>query len=472
MAEIHRAILSTLEIEEIVTTVLTRAHTLFLCDCVSFGVFESGSSRGIPVYTYVGNGTTKNGKVAEQIELSEAEIQRLLDNPDILSMNADEPLPQYLAPIARGGAKSFLVLPLLFEHGLLGVIAFGYLHPHSLTREDRAQARQLADQVAVAMANAQLIEVRKRAENALHRLNLDLEKRVKERTKELALINKHLQREVAIRKQTEQDLRQAKEEADIATRAKSEFLANMSHELRTPLNAIIGFNEMLVDKLFGDLNEEQEEYLKDMLESAHHLLSLINDILDLSKVEAGKLELTRSVFSLKDLLSRSLVIIKEKATNHGIKLSVEAQGLPEVVNADERKIKQIIYNLLSNALKFTPDGGSVNLSALSLSGANGRLTLPDGTKVNLPDTNQLQPRANENYVMISVADSGIGIKPEDQAKVFEPFEQVDNSTGRRYQGTGLGLALTKKLVELHDGRLWVESEGEGKGSTFNFTIQL
>jgi PAS domain S-box-containing protein len=253
-------------------------------------------------------------------------------------------------------------------------------------------------------------------------------------------------------------------QAESANRAKSEFLANMSHELRTPLNGIIGFTELVLDKQFGDLNDLQEEYLGDVLLSSRHLLSLINDILDLSKIEAGKMELAPSRVDLKDLLKRSLVIIKEKALKHGITLSLEDKGVPDLVEADERKLKQIVYNLLSNAVKFTPDGGSVILSAVSGMEAKALLkSMPEGV---LPETNG----NGIPFVVVSVQDSGIGIDSTDFERIFNPFEQVDSSSSRQFQGTGLGLSLTKRLVELHGGTIWVESEGENKGSTFRFIL--
>lgn len=247
-------------------------------------------------------------------------------------------------------------------------------------------------------------------------------------------------------KATEAALTRAKV-AEQASQAKSGFLANMSHELRTPLNHIIGFTEIVVDKKCGDLNETQTEYLKDVLQSSSHLLSLINDILDLSKVEAGKMELSLGEVHLENLLSSSLLMVKEKAQKHRIQLSRDLNGCPEKIQADERKLKQILYNLLSNAVKFTPEGGSV--------------------RVGVCRVNEI---SSGKGVEFSVTDTGIGIKPEDQERIFAPFEQVENSSSRRYQGTGLGLSLTKRLVELHGGQIWVESEGEGKGTKFSFII--
>ena len=252
--------------------------------------------------------------------------------------------------------------------------------------------------------------------------------------------------DITARKHAELEIRRAKEDAETANRAKSDFLANMSHELRTPLNHIIGFTEMVVDKRFGDLNTRQQTYLNNVLQSGWHLLSLVNDILDLSKVEAGKLELVPGPVNLKHLLQNSLVMVKEKAAKHGIRLSQDVDGIPDSITADERKLKQILYNLLSNAVKFTFERGSIQCNA-RLSDENGNIE-------------------------ISVADTGIGIQPDDLKRIFDPFEQVDGSMSRRFEGTGLGLSLTKKLVELHGGRIWAESGGEGKGSRFMFTLPL
>jgi len=231
-------------------------------------------------------------------------------------------------------------------------------------------------------------------------------------------------------------------ELETASKHKSDFLANMSHELRTPLNAIIGFSQVLREKLFGPLNDKQEEYVGDILSSSDHLLALINDILDLSKVEAGQVELEIAPFSLREALERGVVMVKERATRDGVELSLQLDSSLGVVEADERRIRQVVFNLLSNAVKFTPAGGRVEV----------RSALVDGE------------------VRVSVADTGHGIAPEDQQRIFEEFQQTTVGT-RQAEGTGLGLALSRRLIELHGGRIWVES-AVGEGSTFTFTIPV
>ncbi len=300
----------------------------------------------------------------------------------------------------------------------------------------------------------------------LARINQDLEFIVEQRTRELQETNETLKQEITVRKHTEEELTIAKEQAEAANLAKSEFLANMSHELRTPLNAIIGFSEILGDQTLGELNEKQAKFINNVLTSGRHLLQLVSDVLDLSKVEAGKMELEPSRVNIKGLLENSLVVIREKAMKHSLRLDLHiAEELMDLeISADERKLKQIIFNLLSNAAKFTPDSGSIRLEAKSIeefrnSGIHGF----DNSSI---------PQSLNSLIEISVADSGIGIKPEDLESIFVKFEQVDSTYARKQEGTGLGLALTHRLVELHGGRIWVESKGEGKGSTFTFVIPI
>jgi signal transduction histidine kinase len=263
-----------------------------------------------------------------------------------------------------------------------------------------------------------------------------------------------------------------KEAAEEANRAKSEFLANMSHELRTPLNHIIGFTELVVDRNFGDLNEIQEEYLGDVLSSSRHLLSLINDILDLSKVEAGKLEIQMSQTDPREILERSLIMVKEKTLKHGIQLTSHAGDIPDTILVDERKLKQILYNLLSNAAKFTPDGGRISITVNQVDEASLPTKIQNHLRNENDPMNEQHNGTDQKYLEFIVTDTGIGIEPENQEKIFAPFEQLDGSASRKYQGTGLGLTLTRKLIELHGGSIMVESEGKDKGSVFRFAIPV
>jgi signal transduction histidine kinase len=229
-------------------------------------------------------------------------------------------------------------------------------------------------------------------------------------------------------------------ELEAASKHKSEFLANMSHELRTPLNAIIGFSQVLREEMFGEVNKKQAEYLDDIIASGNHLLSLINDVLDLSKVEAGQVELDVAPFSLREALESGVVIVRERASKGGVGVTLVTNPEVDVVDGDERRIRQVIFNLLSNAVNFTPDGGTVDVTAAQTNGE----------------------------VRVSVADTGPGIAPQDHERVFEEFQQAEAGLEQR-EGTGLGLALSKRLVELHGGRIWVESD-PGEGSTFVFTL--
>ena len=238
------------------------------------------------------------------------------------------------------------------------------------------------------------------------------------------------------------ELQRLYKELETASKHKSEFLANMSHELRTPLNAIIGFSQVLREGISGEINAKQEEYLDDIVTSANHLLALINDVLDLSKIEAGQVELQVAPFSLRDALERGVSMVRQQATADGVHLALHANGGLDVISGDERRIRQVIFNLLSNAVKFTPAGGSVKVSATQ---RNGEMT-------------------------VSVSDTGPGIAAEDLDRIFEEFQQTE-AGARQREGTGLGLALSRRFVEMHGGRIWCDSE-LGKGSTFRFTLPL
>ena len=297
--------------------------------------------------------------------------------------------------LARLGYRSLLAVPLLLEQKIMGALTIYRRETGSFAPEIVNLLQTFATQSVLAIQNARLF------------------REIEDKSRQIEAANRH----------------------------KSEFLANMSHELRTPLNAIIGFSEVLGERMFGELNEKQAEYTEDILSSGRHLLSLINEILDLSKVEAGRMELELATFDLPLAIDNARTFVRERATKHGINLDVTVDERLGDFVGDERKIKQILLNLLSNAVKFTPEGGRIGINA----------------------------RQADGSVEISVSDTGIGIAPEDQPKIFEEFRQVGSDYAHKVEGTGLGLTLAKKFVELHGGRIWVESE-VGKGSTFRFTL--
>ena len=295
------------------------------------------------------------------------------------------------------GIKAAIGAPMLWEGKGIGAIWVAREYAGAFSEKDIALLKTFAEQAVIAIQNARLFN------------------EIQDKSRQLEVANKH----------------------------KSEFLANMSHELRTPLNAIIGFSEVLLEKLFGDINDKQQDYLTDIYTSGKHLLGLINDILDLSKVEAGRMDLEVSQFDLPSALSNALTLVRERAQRHNVALNLDVDPSLTEVTADERKLKQILVNLLTNAVKFTPDGGRIDVIA----------------------------RREPEAFTIAVRDTGIGIAQEDHEAVFEEFRQVGRDYTRKQEGTGLGLTLTRKFVELHGGRIWVESE-PGKGSTFTFAIPV
>ena len=325
---------------------------------------------------------------------------------------------------SRLGYASSISLPLRFNGQTGGALNIYATDPEAFDPQEIALLAELADDLAYGIRMLRSHAERQRAEQEIRDLNASLERRVGERTQQL----------------------------EEANRAKSEFLANMSHELRTPLNAIIGFSELLKDGVTGKLSEAQQEQATLIFTSGEHLLALINDILDLSKLEAGKLALEAAEFSLPSLLDNSLAMLREKARKHQIQLVLEIEVGLEIIRADERKLKQVLYNLLSNAVKFTDAGGRVGVTARRSRRADGA-----GRDI--------------EAVEIAVEDNGIGIAAADMGKLFQPFAQLDASLARRYEGTGLGLVMVQRLVELHGGGVEVTS-AIGKGSRFGFWLPL
>jgi signal transduction histidine kinase len=302
---------------------------------------------------------------------------------------------------SRHGFRTVLAVPMVREGTSVGIIAVLRKHVQPFSNAEIRLVETFADQAVIAIQNARLFH------------------EIEDKGRQLEVANRH----------------------------KSEFLANMSHELRTPLNAIIGFSEVLTEQMFGDVNDKQMEYLLDIHSSGQHLLTLINDVLDLSKIEAGRMELDLSCFDLGLLLENALTLVRERAQRNGLAISLEVgDGLAEWV-ADARKVKQVVVNLLSNAVKFTPTGGSVRLAA---------------RRVELGG----QPAAE-----VSVADTGVGIALSDQDLVFDEFRQAGGDHLRKAEGTGLGLALAKRFVELHGGTIRVDSRS-GEGATFTFLLPL
>ena len=344
----------------------------------------------------------------------------------------EEPLSEAFAPIEEAIWRTALLLVAF----LLLAIATGVFLARRLVRpieSIQAAAAKIGSgaldqriEIATNDELGALAEEFNRMAAKLQESHASLEQRVHERTQELASAIAEL------------DLKSR--ELETASRHKSEFLANMSHELRTPLNAILGFSQVLREELFGELNEKQKEYVDDILSSGSHLLSLINDVLDLSKVEAGQVKLEVAPFSLQEALEHGVVMMRERALNLGVQVTLVSDPNVGLVAGDERRVRQVIYNLLSNAVKFTPTGGAVGVRAMQVNGE----------------------------VRVSVTDTGPGIAEEDLERIFEEFQQTDAGVEKR-EGTGLGLALSKRLVELHGGRIWVDSE-LGKGSTFVFTL--
>ena len=401
LGDVGRALSSTLDLDTVLQTIVTRASQLAGTDACSVFEYDEATEAfhlrathnlDEEVVALARRTPTRKG---EGVQGRMAVTRQPVQIPDIAAEDAYRgPLRDILL---RTGTRALLAIPMLREDELIGGLTVNRKTPGAFAPEVIELLQTFATQSALAIQNARLF------------------------------------REIADKSR----------QLEAASRHKSEFLANMSHELRTPLNAILGFSEVLAERMFGEVNEKQAEYLQDILSSGRHLLSLINDILDLSKVEAGRLELELGRFHLPTALDNALTLVRERATRHGITLTQTVDERLGDIVADERKVKQILLNLLSNAVKFTPEGGRVGLTA----------TAADGV------------------ITIAVSDTGVGIAPEDQAAIFEEFRQVGRDDARKQEGTGLGLTLAKKFVELHGGRIWVQSQ-VGQGSTFSFTLPV
>jgi signal transduction histidine kinase len=400
LGEVGRAVSSTLNLETVLATIVSRATGLAGLDGGSIWEYDDAREE----FELRATNRLPDDLVevlrATPIKKGEGALGRLAvtgEPVEIADIANERSYPTRLRELlTRRGYRSVLAVPLLREDQLLGALAVNRNSPGGFEAETIDLLKTFATQSTLAIHNARLFR----------------------------------------------EIEQKSRELEAASRHKSEFLANMSHELRTPLNAVIGFSEVLREQLFGPINEKQADYLADILESGRHLLSLINDILDLSKIEAGRMELEASEFDLPRAIENALILVRERASRHGIELVDDVDPGLGAIRADERKVKQVLLNLLTNALKFTPDGGRVEVRARAVDGA----------------------------AEISVADTGVGIAPEDQAAVFEEFRQV-GAASKKAEGTGLGLAISRKFIELHGGRIGVTSE-PGQGSTFAFTLPL
>ena len=398
LGDVGQAVSSTLDLETVLRTIVSRATQLAGMDGGSIWEYDESREEFHLHATDRLPDVLVEALRATPIKKGEGALGRLAltgEPVEILDMGDERTYKSRVRnAIIGSGYRSVLAVPLLRENNLLGALAVNKKDSGGFDPQVIELLKTFAAQSALAIQNARLF------------------REIEDKSRQL----------------------------EVASRHKSEFLANMSHELRTPLNAIIGFSEVLSEKMFGEVNEKQAEYLGDILESGRHLLSLINDILDLSKIEAGRMELEPSDFNLSNAIDNTLTLVRERAERRGIKLGRKIDERLGMIRADERKVKQVLLNLLSNALKFTPEGGRIDVRAALQNGA----------------------------AEISVVDTGVGIAPEDQDAVFEEFRQVGVAS-RKTEGTGLGLAISRKFIELHGGKIWVTSE-MGKGSTFTFTL--
>jgi signal transduction histidine kinase len=400
LGEVGRAVSSTLDLETVLTTIVSRAVELSRLDGGVVFEYDEGADEFLHrVATDIG-GALAEARRTTRVRRGEGVVGQTAltlepaQVPDITVAGAYE--SRLRDNLIESGVRAILAVPMVREGELIGCLVVSRNRPGEFATETIDLLRTFATQSALAIQNARLFR----------------------------------------------EIEQKSRELEAASRHKSEFLANMSHELRTPLNAVIGFSEVLSERMFGELNEKQEEYLKDIHASGQHLLSLINDILDLSKIEAGRMELEVTDFDLPMTIDNAMTLIRERAARRSIALNTAVDERVRQIHADERKIRQVLLNLLSNAIKFTPEGGRIHVEARSV---------------------------NES-IEVSVTDTGVGIAPEDQEAVFEEFRQV-GTADKKVEGAGLGLALSRKFIELHGGKIWVESQ-VGEGSTFTFTVPV
>ena len=397
--EVGQAISSTLDLQAVLSTIVVRATNLLGTDAGVIYEYDEQRDIFLPRATALLEAEIVETMLATPVRKGEgatgrlAEVQEPVQVPDILAAPAES---RVRGALVRAGYRALLAVPLVREGRLIGGLTVIRKTTGAFAREDIELLQTFAIQSALAIQNARLF------------------REIEDKSRQLEVASQH----------------------------KSEFLANMSHELRTPLNAIIGFSEVLTDRMFGELNEKQEEYLKDIYASGTHLLSLINDILDLSKIEAGRMELEVTDFDLPTAIENALMLVRERAGRRSLALHTNIDNRVGLIQADERKVRQVVLNLLSNAIKFTPEGGRIDVSAIPKDG----------------------------LVEVSVSDTGIGIASDDQEKVFEEFRQV-GTAAKKVEGTGLGLTLCRKFVELHSGKIWVKSQ-IGHGATFTFTLPI
>jgi signal transduction histidine kinase/ActR/RegA family two-component response regulator len=398
LREIGHVVSSSLDLDEVLATIVSHAVQLTSCDGGSLLELDAGA-REFRIRAVYGTGDELLQALRRtSITLDGTLVGRacLLGEPEQVPDLDDAVLDPHLSRLRDAGWRSLLAVPMLHEGGVVGAIVVRRHVPGDFASTTTELLQTFASQSALAIVNARLYS----------------------------------------------ELEAKSAELKVASGHKSEFLASMSHELRTPLNAVIGFSEVLLQRMFGDLNERQDEYLRDILASGRHLLELLNDVLDLSKVEAGKMELEPSRFPVQPALEHGLAMVRERAVDNGVQLELVVEPDVPVVETDELRFRQVVLNLLSNAVKFSHPGGRVRVRAAR----------------------------DEGHLMITVSDEGIGIAPEDQERIFESFQQGGRSRSHA-EGTGLGLTLCRRIVGLFGGRMWVQSE-PGQGSTFSFTVPL